>query len=84
MAGRPGPMPMRSAPDRGSTARGCGIAAVIVGVVVGGLVLLGLVAALVMDNQGGGSDSDGLGRTAPVAATHSPGNAVAARTRAEA
>jgi serine/threonine protein kinase len=64
MPGRPVPMPMPQAPQRNSSARGCGVTAIVVGLIVGVLVLLGLLGAL-MKNQNN-SNSDGLGRPAPV------------------
>ena len=76
----PGPMP--PAPNKGSTARGCGIAAVIVGVIIGGLALLGLIVGLVMQHQDDDSNSSGLGPTAPVVATHGHDSTLSTRTRA--
>ena len=79
---RPMPGPMPPAPNKGSTARGCGIAAVIVGVIIGGLALLGLIVGLVMQHQDDDSNSSGLGRTAPVVATHGHDSTLSTRTRA--
>ncbi len=61
MAVRPAPVPP---PNNG---RSCGIAAIVIGVIVGVLVLLGLVAAVVAKNNADNPDSSGLGRPAAVA-----------------
>ena len=64
----PPPMAVRPAPvPPPSNGRSCGIAAIVIGVIVGGLVLLGLIAAVVAKNHADNPDSSGLGRPAAVA-----------------
>jgi eukaryotic-like serine/threonine-protein kinase len=76
------PVPMPPPPAKGSSARGCGIAAIIIGVIVAVLALLGLIGALAIQHQKDDSSSSGLSRTAPVTATHGHGDAPAWPTRA--
>ncbi len=64
----PPPMAVRPAPvPPPSNGRSCGIAAIVIGVIVGVLVLLGLIAAVVAKNNADNPDSSGLGRPAAVA-----------------
>ena len=66
---RPGGVPMPPAGRPNNSARGCGIAAIVVVVIIAVLVLLGLIGALAERNQ---DDGNALGRPAPIAAVSGP------------
>jgi hypothetical protein len=73
--GRPRPGTVGRPAPTNSAGRGCGIAAIVIGVIVGALVLLGLLGALVAKNKQNDPDSNGSGPLAPVAVTSAPAGA---------